>query len=282
MVTVPWEVFLDVTLGDFTEQRQSLIIEIWKLMTKQQIKVIPYDDDTSIYSHPLRIALRSKSRKELDAADFNRYNNLNIDPIGEIQIEFMKPLFKDVIDGTRFTSTAKAFHALLVKTAREVIGILNSPLFIQAMAGNQNARFLMQAFGGNAPPNVVPCGGADKKTIDKITENTPTKTEADSQHIIAYARFWTYLTQHYNGRGDYITVSLPDMFSHVEAQFVQEKNGVLYIRDYKAASRFLQVAVGIFSQIQTLETDFLIEDVEETRNKNEMRILIKRQYPRPE
>jgi len=280
MVTVPWEFFLDITLGNFTEQRQSLITEIWLLMTKQQIKVIPYDDDTSIYSHPLRIAMRSKSRKELEAADLNRYNNLNIDPIGEIQIEFMKPLFKDVIDGTRFISAPKAFHALLVKTAREIIGILNSPLFNQAIANNRNAQSLIQAFGGNIPFCVEPMGSADKKLLDKITENTPTKKEADSQHIIAYARFWHYLTLHYNGKGDYITVSLPDMFSCIEAQFVQEKNGVLYIRDYKAVSRFLQVALGIFSQLQTPETDFLIEGIEPTKNKNEMKIIIKRQYPR--
>jgi len=276
MVTVPWEAFLNITLGDFTEQRQFLITELGQLMAKQQLKVIPYDDDTSIYSHPVRIALRTKSKKDMAAAEINRYKNLDVDPIGEIQIEFMKPLFKDIIDGKRFINEPKAFHALLVKTAREVIGALNSPLFVQAMAEKYMTHQITQVIGDvaqNIHVKVAP------EIAEAIVDNNPTKKEADTQHIIAYARFWHYLTLKDNGRGDYITISLPDMFSHVEAQFVQEKSGVLYIRDRAAASRFLQVAVGIFSQLQTPETNFLIENIEPTKDKNEIKVIIKRQYP---
>jgi len=276
MVTVPWEAFLNITLGDFTDQRQFLITELGQLMAKQQLKVIPYDDDTSIYSHPVRIALRTKSKKDMIAAEINRYKNLNVDPIGEIQIEFMKPLFKDVIDGTRYVNEPKAFHALLVKTAREVIGALNSPLFAQAMAEKYMTQQITQVIGDthkNIHVNISP------ELAQAMIDNNPTKKEADAQHIIAYARFWNYLTLHDNGRGDYITVSLPDMFSRIGAQYVQEKNGILYIRDRNAASRFLQVAVGIFSQLQTPETNFLIENVERTEDENEIRVIIKRQYP---
>lgn len=117
-VTAPWSKYLELTLGRYTDQKHSLLTELIAIEgNNAPIKVVPWDETTSIKGSPIRVAFRGVNKAALAPGVVKRLNNLdhvsNM-PIGEIQIEFLKPLFQDVIEnkGNSFPLPA-AFHATM-------------------------------------------------------------------------------------------------------------------------------------------------------------------------
>jgi hypothetical protein len=245
MITAPWDKFIEITLGQYTDQKKLLYDELYRLIHENRPKIVPYDDNTSIFSQPVRIALRSVERAKLSESVLAKLDNINQEPIGEIQIEFMKPLFRDTVAKKgRFINMPRTFYAKLVDAARKH----SMTPKLQNDDGNQS---------------IIP---------------SPEDNKSEYHYVSTYMRLWNYLNLHDNGRGDYITVSLTDMLLHVAPQYIKYYKEKVYVDNKESALNLVATGIAILKKLQSVRIDFSIINTELDEKEGTIKINIKRNY----
>jgi hypothetical protein len=245
MITAPWDKFIEITLGQYTDQKKLLYDELYRLIHENRPKIVPYDDNTSIFSQPVRIALRSVERAKLSENVLAKLDNIHQEPIGEIQIEFMKPLFRDTVAKQgRFINMPRTFYAKLVDAARK-----------------HNMTSKLQ-------------DDDDNQSIIPLSEGK----ESQYHYVSTYMRLWNYLNLHDNGRGNYITVSLTDMLLHIAPQYIQIRNDKVYLDDKKAALNLIATGIAVLQELKSVGTDFSVINTEPDEQDGAIKINIKRNY----
>jgi hypothetical protein len=249
VITCPWEKFLEITIGEeYKDQKKDLEEELYRLMHEAKPKLIPYKDGSTLYGQPFIVTLKSKTKKELSETALIKLKNIGKETtIGEIQVLFMKPLFVDVIKKQgNFINMPKNFYAMLVDKTRQIT--------VRQMLDPDFRAFLFPDDYGPLFPS-----------------NTP------NHQVAAYMRLYYYICLHDNQKGSYITLSLPDMVSHVIPRYANIVGGKLYIHDKKAVEDFLSIGLSIFASLET-SANFIVTGVEGKDDELSIKILVKRRY----
>jgi hypothetical protein len=250
-VNAPWEKFLEITLGnEYANQKKLLQDELYRLIHEARPKIIPFGDGTSIYGQPFIVTLQSRARDELSKIELTRLDNIGQESsIGFIQIFFSKPLFRDVLTGTdtgRFLNMPKQFAAMIIDKAHQLDQAQKNRPDVQEFLYGQPLLF---------PPDI-----------------------SGAHNIATYMRLYYYICLHDNNKGDYITLSLPDLVSHVCPKYAQVINDKLYIYNKKAVEEILTSGISIFSSLNMTAANFAITGMEGHDADLSIRILIKRRH----
>jgi hypothetical protein len=110
-ITLPWDMFINITIDGMNTQKRYLENEIIKLIQSKQDKILYYDEHTSVFGRPVIVALGKDEENIIKGIDVN--------PTTKIQILFFKMLFKDILNDTKYINEPKAFYAKLVAKAKE-------------------------------------------------------------------------------------------------------------------------------------------------------------------
>lgn len=119
-VIIPYDKFLELALGGHREQQHYLQNELYRLDKARQSKIIALDGQTSLYAQPVVLAYKAGDRP-LSEKGKRGAEQIGVKVRGEIQILFLKCLFRDVLENdNRYIDFPKAFFAEL-KAAENVL-----------------------------------------------------------------------------------------------------------------------------------------------------------------
>jgi hypothetical protein len=264
-LTMTWEKFIEITLDKYIEQKHYLTGEISNLVSKAQAKIIPFDETSSVFGQPVIIALRAGDGRNLSPQAVKGISNLRKEPIGTIQILFLKSLFRDALNHTKYFNEPKAFYAMLRHNAIRVTGFKKEQMaHIQGIIKSHEGDFSlpmindkMQAIGelfGNPAAGLQAVRGY----IEQMDVKKAREYEGDN-FISAYNRIWQFIKLHDNNLGSRIRINIIELLSHTAPQYIQEKDGKKYIKGRKDAITFLDAAMAI---IWTIDKDTPILNIQ--------------------
>lgn len=244
-VSMTWEKFLDTALGDFIEQKHYLQKELMKLKEGAQAKIIPFNEHGSVYGQPVIVALFAGDGESLKPQAKTGLKNIGKKPVGTIQILFLKSLFRDSLNDTRYFNEPKAFYALLHHMAREI----------------------------KTSKKII------ANTDAEIEAEAPEEISLDT-YVSAYNRVWNYIMLHDTHKEkDAITLDVIDMLSHTAPQYVQEKRNKVSIKKQTEAIEFLSDALTVFMNTEKYgNLNFTPLQWEFDKTKKRIVIKVKRLY----
>jgi hypothetical protein len=198
-VTMPYEKFLEFALGYFTNQTQYLQNEIYKLTSKAQTKLIAIDEKTSILAQPVIIAIK-KGEREVSAKGKRGSKQLGIETDMTIQILFLKALFYDTYNDTRYLNYPKAWYASIV----EAINRMKHTEFI---------------FNNDIDIPAMP------KITSKVNEEYPPEITPNLMY-----KYIQYIKLHDNQVSEIQRIDQIDLIKHVLPEYIRTQNGKDYIK----------------------------------------------------
>jgi hypothetical protein len=222
-LVMTWEKFFDAAIGEFPDQKHYLQSELAKLVgEKAPAKIIPYDDkknniSCSVYGQPVIIAISTDDGK--------RVKGLDVKPNYRIEILVLKALFQEYRDNQAYyINEPKAMYALIMNENKSIIDKADKRL-------------------RNIKDNKIP------KELTGITEKA--KELQSPSYASSYNKAWYYIRLHdTNPKGTRIRINIIDFLKSVAPQFLEEKNGRIYIHDQAGFKCFIGSAIKIFANIE--------------------------------
>jgi hypothetical protein len=216
-ITMPVDVFLDITLGDTKRVRPFLMSELAKFLKSPQSKAVPYDENYTVYGQPVVVVFGNDKTGNF-VKNINRYE---IRPDENIQILFMKCFFRDE---KGHVQEPKAIYARLIE---EQLLYFNS---VQAKTVQE-----------------LPEDG-QKSTEMTIKRDPYVQTSAIN-------RVREYLFHHDNGISPKIRYDVVDLFNHTQVRYIRQsgrQKGQIWFP--AEAAEFVTKALTVICNLYMTET----------------------------
>jgi hypothetical protein len=184
-ITLPLGVFLDIALGKTEGVKDFLMSEMVKLEKNRPVKVVPFDEKTSVYGQPIVVTIGTEKSGHVKNINREKRDNKT-----RIQILFMKCFFRNE---RGHIQEPKAVYAKLVEAqARHRKGLEKREQLLLAEGAPSIA--LME-------PNPVEDPYAQTSSINRVRE---------------------YLFLHDNGKNDTIHYDVLGLLRHSQPQYVRQ------------------------------------------------------------
>jgi hypothetical protein len=219
-ITMPVDVFLDITLDDTKNIRPFLMSEIAKSISHPMSKAVPYDENYTVFGQPVIVVFgNDKTGKFIK--NINRYEIRHDETV---QILFMKCFFRDE---KGHIQEPKAIYAHLIE----------EQLLYNASIKAKSAQMLLT--DGQQTP---------EPTDLTIKSDPYVQTSAIN-------RVREYLFHHDNGYSPKIHYDVIDMLNHTQPQHVRQ-SGIQkgQIKHYKEAKEFVTKALTVICNLYKTET----------------------------
>jgi hypothetical protein len=207
-IVLPLDIFLHISLGDTKGVRSFLMSELKKLEDKKPSKVIPFDENTSVYGQPIILTIGRKK-----SGFIKNLNKNTLDNNTEVQILFMKCFFRS----GSFVQEPLAIYAKL----------------IQAQMDSVRTMAAMESGGGPEAMQNIPV---------KIEHDPYIQTSA-----INRVREWIYIHDNGKNKNiTHDQIMILDLLKNSEPQYLQKnRKGQDSIKDANAAYIFLWKALHV-------------------------------------
>jgi hypothetical protein len=209
-ITLPLGVFLDIALGKTEGVKDFLMSEMVKLEKNRPVKVVPFDEKTSVYGQPIVVTIGAE--KSGHVKNINRDKR---DSKTRIQILFMKCFFRNEHGHIQ---EPKAVYAKLVEAQARRRKDLAKKEQLQLTADAPSSTALMK----------------------------PAPMEDPYVQTSAINRVREYLFLHDNGKSDTIHYNVPGLLRHSQPQYIRQSGrskGLIWHKE--EAMSFLHHALAV-------------------------------------
>lgn len=184
-ITLPLGVFLDIALGKTEGVKDFLMSEMVKLEKNRPVKVVPFDERTSVYGQPIVVTIGTEKSGHVKNINREKRDNNT-----RIQILFMKCFFRNEHGHIQ---EPKAVYAKLVEA--------------QAKHRKELQKRERPLLTGDAPSAAL---------------TQPAPVEDPYTQISAVNRVREYLFLHDNGKSDTIHYDVLELLRHSQPQYVRQ------------------------------------------------------------
>jgi hypothetical protein len=216
-ITLPLDIFLDITLGETKRVRPFLMSELNKFLKGIPGKVVPYNEQYTVVGQPIVVAFgNDKTGKYIKNLNRYQYNNDT-----NIQILFMKCFFRDE---KGHTQEPKAVYARLIEEQM----VYNESLLAK---------------------------NSKKQLTDEHEPVELTLKKDPYAQTSAINRVREYIFKHDNGQSPKISYDVIDLLRNTQPQHIRQSGRAKgQIRDMGEASDFITQALTVICNFYKAET----------------------------